>query len=738
MANKEINLKINGVDTAIKNIDELEKSIELLNEEIKTVGVNTKEFDTLAAELRKATSEMANLEKTLEGADTVKVAESFAKLGEGIAGGFAIATSASQLFGSESEDLAKAEAKAQQAIAIVMGARAIAESVVEGATAARIIKEQALLAIEKLKIVNTQILNAILGANTVATISQTAATEGATIAQKALNIAMKASPIGLLIAGLTALVAAVAFFSEENNESAEAQANSNKQTLASIELNQKLNDNILAATDANIKRLELQRAGGDKLYQEQLKRQQLALELAKTQEGIAIQAVNNTQKQLEGLDAESEEYKNLREQLDKLIESAEKSTKARIDASRAATETSLKEAQRITDAAIEAGKKVAEEQIKAEEEAKKRREEKLAAEQKLNDEIALSQIERIKDEETRELDKLRFDNDKKVEEIKNSKANQETKNAALTELELSYQNSVDEISEKYRLKRVDEEKKRLEDEKNLKLESINYENSLQQAKYDYEIALATDNKSKILQIQKEKLDAQYKADIDSAILKGENIKVIEEKYKTDTLLISQQIKEQKKLDDQEALNNGINTAKQSNDALQGLSDLAFMIKKKNLKAGSAEEEKAARQQFKINKGIQLAGAVIDGFKAVTSSLSQSPIAIGPVPNPAGIASLAFAAITSAVNIAKIASTQYEGGAGGSGAAPTAPNISAPAISQPDNTSTLFNADTINQSGTLSNNNPSVQQQSPIKVNLLESDVTKTQKKVNMAESLGSF
>jgi len=39
-------------------------------------------------------------------------------------------------------------------------------------------------------------------------------------------------------------------------------------------------------------------------------------------------------------------------------------------------------------------------------------------------------------------------------------------------------------------------------------------------------------------------------------------------------------------------------------------------------------------------------------------LASSPIAIGPVPNPAGIASLAFASITSAINIAKIASTQF--------------------------------------------------------------------------------
>ena len=52
-------------------------------------------------------------------------------------------------------------------------------------------------------------------------------------------------------------------------------------------------------------------------------------------------------------------------------------------------------------------------------------------------------------------------------------------------------------------------------------------------------------------------------------------------------------------------------------------------------------------------------AVIDGGKAITASLAQAPVAIGPVPNPAGIASLAFASITSAAQIAMIAAQKYE-------------------------------------------------------------------------------
>lgn len=76
---------------------------------------------------------------------------------------------------------------------------------------------------------------------------------------------------------------------------------------------------------------------------------------------------------------------------------------------------------------------------------------------------------------------------------------------------------------------------------------------------------------------------------------------------------------------------------------------------KNLEKGSKEEEEMARKQFNFNKGMQLGLAIIDTAKAVTSSLAQSPVAIGPIPNPAGIASLAFAAISGAATIASIAS-----------------------------------------------------------------------------------
>lgn len=109
----------------------------------------------------------------------------------------------------------------------------------------------------------------------------------------------------------------------------------------------------------------------------------------------------------------------------------------------------------------------------------------------------------------------------------------------------------------------------------------------------------------------------------------------------------------------EGIQKGLEYAQQGADAIQQLSDLVFSNKMSKLEKGSKAEEDLARKQFKFNKALQLSGAVIDAAKAINSSLAQSPIAIGPVPNPAGIASLAFAATTGALNIAKIASTKFE-------------------------------------------------------------------------------
>ena len=140
-----------------------------------------------------------------------------------------------------------------------------------------------------------------------------------------------------------------------------------------------------------------------------------------------------------------------------------------------------------------------------------------------------------------------------------------------------------------------------------------------------------------------------------------------------------------------------------------------------------------RQQFALNKKMQLAGAIVDGAKAVLSSLAMSPVAIGVVPNPVGIASLAFTVAASLANVVKIASTQFEGGGGGGGGGMNTPDINASAATATSNSqpSTLLNPD-----GTVANQNTPTP--APIQVYVVESDITSTQTQVAVVQNQMNF
>lgn len=208
MADFSINVKVNGVEQSVSTIGELEDALKATNDELANLSIGSAEFNELSKQARVLDSNLKNIAVSLEGADTKKLAESFAKLGETIGGAFAIATSAVSLFGSESEDVAEAQVRAQQAIAIVLGARAIAEGVVEGAAAARLL-------VDKISVVTTNLLTSAVGANTVAQAANAVATGTATTAQLALNTAMKAAPYILIATALAGLAAVIFDVGEE-------------------------------------------------------------------------------------------------------------------------------------------------------------------------------------------------------------------------------------------------------------------------------------------------------------------------------------------------------------------------------------------------------------------------------------------------------------------------------------------------------------------------------------------
>jgi len=161
------------------------------------------------------------------------------------------------------------------------------------------------------------------------------------------------------------------------------------------------------------------------------------------------------------------------------------------------------------------------------------------------------------------------------------------------------------------------------------------------------------------------LEKQRLTELANKQLSVDEIAAIEEKYRQAKITAEEAtaakiVDIDKKTRDAQfaAVMKGFEWAEKGQAAATQLADLVFSSKKKKLKEGTAEYEKAAKQEFKITKSLQLSAAIIDAGKAITASLAASPVAIGPIPNPAGIASLAFASLTSAMNIAKIAGTQF--------------------------------------------------------------------------------
>jgi len=200
---------------------------------------------------------------------------------------------------------------------------------------------------------------------------------------------------------------------------------------------------------------------------------------------------------------------------------------------------------------------------------------------------------------------------------------------------------------------------KLEDEKYLEIQRITAANEKDKVKQliltaDYEKAVllaAFDEKVALLK-EGDPLLKQLKTELETSLAN------ITKDAKDKELAIVKETEEKKRAEQLKTADAALDYAGQSISAIEGITNLAMENKLKKVKKGSKEEEALLKKQFQLNKSMQLAGAIVDAGKAITASLASSPIAIGPIPNPAGIASLAFAAVTSATNIAKIASTTF--------------------------------------------------------------------------------
>ena len=275
---------------SIKTLDSLKKELEQINAELEQTEIGSAAFTKLSDASRKTASEIKTLNKTFEGLEPQQKTEAFLKGFEAISGAVAVTTGTLALFGVESETAGRIEQKVQGAIAIAIGARAIAEGALQARVAARLVAEKA----------------------------ATVATQAATVAQGIFNAVLNLNPIFLLVTVLAAVTAGMYLFSKSIGSNTEDVKKNNE---ALLRRNQLLQDSAdfqvriaqatgqsatvvkeaqIEATKASIQTLEaeykLAKAGEDKV--------KVANEIRKAQDDLIIQELELGKIKQDEVDAE--------------------------------------------------------------------------------------------------------------------------------------------------------------------------------------------------------------------------------------------------------------------------------------------------------------------------------------------------------------------------------------------------------------------------------------------------
>lgn len=704
MANKEIafSLKVDGVDKTITSINDLDASIQSLEESLKSAQFGTQEFKQLQDQLVKARSAKEDLDKAFEGKGAEKQLQTIAGAADLVSGSFALASQATTLFGKESENLAKIEAKAQQAIAVVMSVRAIKDGLINTQLERRIILEKAAAA-------GTALLNGI---------------------NKALNITLTANPIGLIVTALGLLVVGIAmainpikkfiaqfdFLNEAINTVLDTMRNvasfltggliddaSTAKTRDNADKTIEALDDVGSAANKQIaeskRRLALMQAQG--ASEEQLLAQKKKInkeEVASKQEAI------NALLKLQKIDGELSD-----EQKKKLVELQEAVKDLNNDALVMQAEFEKKKSDDAKKAADDAAAKAKERAKEAADKAKERREKALQAQQealqKIKDLENSFYLDSIKDQEKRAQEELRIQQeaaDKSIQvqiDALDKKKNLTKEEKALRETLVAQQKALDEKQAQDTQKLLDEQAKaRAEKEKQYQAELLNLkneytlasiENEVDRGKKELEIQLA----NQIAEINQRQLTEEQKAQLIEAVTKinadkvaeiektnAQNIadfkfSLVDEGFQKQLMTVELE-KEAKlkqiedlKLSEEEAAAARIQIEQQAADAKKAINDAVLNAQL----SATANTLGAAAGLFGENtlayKALKIAETSITTYQSATSAYASTvgiPV-VGPVlaPIAAGVA-----VASGLANIAKIAGIQVPkpnaGGGGGAG------------------------------------------------------------------------
>ena len=427
---------------------------------------------------------------------------------------------------------------------------------------------------------------------------------------------------------------------------------------------------------------------------------------------------------------------------------------------------------------VAAGQELSAEEKKRLEEAKKLKDEELNKIKEIQERSELSQLS-SKDREL-EILKRKYEEEKALLEKYGKDTTQLTKEYEAQRQEIINKNGLDkanEINERaiQSLKdgterQLDVLKKRYEEEKKLleangistvnltkeyerqvaeakagagenKIKDINDDSSLERDIADKTIQNEFDKKEKLLEIERERLEGTkaiyeelYALDNLSEEKKQEYADKIKE---IDAALVenSKQATEARKQQAQDLVNTYSQVAQGIGELMNNVAEIWQDSIKERVKNGKITEEQG-KKEFENTKKLQIAAAIVNGLAGVAMAVSTA-MSLGPIAGPIMAAvNSALVITTTAMQIAKIKSTTFDGGGSSVGgdvaAAVATPTPAAVAYTPQYSTNVTGQSETVNLANAVS------ERQRDQRVYVVESDINEAGKRVEIREAESTF
>jgi hypothetical protein len=667
MAEKRtIELEVNSNLGSLKSqLKEAQQQVQILSEKFGATSTQAVEAAKSAAILKdkigdaKALTDAFNPDakfKALSGSLT------------GVAGGFSVVTGAMGAFGAQSEGVEKALLKVQSAMAMAQGLQGLGESIdsfkqlkavvvsaITGITTAKIAETTAT---EAGAIVENQGLLA-RGKNLLLMGAQAVLTPILTAGQYAYNLAMSLNPVMLIVVAVTALIAAgyalINMFNSSNkaNESATI---STKKSSAAIDAQVKSANKAseaLASKNGHLYNMaKATGASAEALRKLALKHadEAIALDLASYATAKnTYQQQQNTLAKYKALDLDEDVIKKQLEVVNKAKEAAIKEN--------ADLATSYKNKRDIINAnQVE----IATEKFNANK--KNTNTDKGSAVEVENitrdlqdKKLALLQDGQAKESQIIQLKYARENEDLELQVKAKTLKRKDADKLQIENLNLQ-EKDLQAIRDKYANEQTEKDKEAILASQKLAEEELKIAEDLAKAKLDAEKQY---NALVLSEDELARLNIQTKADADLLVFQTnlDNKLITQEQFETAKKALTEKTNEEINKLDVEADKKKTDLRTRQLEAVKGgltsISNIAELF--------AGKSKKSQKRAFDIQKATNIASAVIDTYLSATSAYKSTvgiPV-VGPVLAPLAAAGAVAAGL---LNIKKIKSTQFEGGA----------------------------------------------------------------------------